>query len=184
MAPNFRMADFRMIIPGLPSSIASSPATTLAPATPTSKATPEQLPPAAIAPKPMGPPPAQSATPKPKTPSRERVQIEVNTIFREAQEKRAKRTEALYEDTVPESYAGIYSSRKKDRIGCEVPKDIEFRSLPDNVQDDLMRGETPDYVAPQQDLRLRAFVHLSPHDCDEKSHDLQGHMPYLDTWCS
>ena len=35
VAPNFRMADFPMVIPGLPSSIASSPATTLAPATPT-----------------------------------------------------------------------------------------------------------------------------------------------------
>ena len=31
-------------------------------------------------------------------------------------------------------------------------------------------------MAPLQDLRLRAFVPLPPHDCDEKSHDLQGHM--------
>ena len=99
VAQKFRMADFPMIIPGLPSSIASSP---------------------------MGPPPAQSAAPKPKAPSKE--------LIREAEEKRGKRRsdehqlhdamlanifKAVYEDTVPESYAGIYSSGKKDRVGCE-----------------------------------------------------------------
>ena len=63
-------------------------ATTLAPATPTSKAPSGQLPSAATTPKPMGPPPAQSAAPKPKAPSKEQVRIEVDTIFREADEKR------------------------------------------------------------------------------------------------
>ena len=104
----------------------------------------------------MGPPPAQSAAPKPKAPSKEQVQIEVDTIIREAEEKRAKRTsdeqqlhdamlaaisKAVFEDTVPESYAGTYSSGKKDRMGCEIPKVIDFRTLPENVQDDLMRAE-------------------------------------------
>ena len=88
----------------------------------------------------MGPPPAQSAAPKPKAPSKEQVQIEVDTIFREAEEKRAKMTsdeqqllhdamlaaifKAICEDTVPESYAGIYSSGKKDRVGCEISKSL------------------------------------------------------------
>ena len=156
VAPNFRMAEFPMILPGLPSSIASSPATTLAPATPTSKLPSGQLPSAATTPKPMGPPPAQSAAPKPKAPSKEQVQIEVDTIVRETEEKRAKRTsdeqqlhdamlaaifKAVFEDTVPENYAGIYSSGRKNRMGCEIPKVIEFRGLPENVQDDLMRAE-------------------------------------------
>ena len=128
VAPHFRMADFPMILPGLPSSIVSSPATTLAPATPTSKAPSGQLPSAATTPKPMGPPPAQRAAPKPKAPSKEQVQVEGDTIVREAEEKRAKRTsdeqqlhdamlaaifKAIFEDTVPESYAGIYSSGRK-----------------------------------------------------------------------
>ena len=88
----FGMADFLMIIPSLASSIASSPATTLAPATPTSKALPGPLPSAAPTSKQMGPPPAASATPKPKPPSKEQVQIEVDNTFLEAQEKRNKRT--------------------------------------------------------------------------------------------
>ena len=28
-------------------------------------------------------------------------------------------------------------------MGCDIPKVIEFRSLPDQVQDDLMRAEIP-----------------------------------------
>ena len=155
VAPNFRMADFPVLISGLPSSIASSPATTLAPATPTSKALPGPLPSAASAPKPVGSPPAQSAAPKPRAPSKEQVQIEVDTFFREAQEKRNKRSaderrlhdvmlaaifKAVREDTVPKSYVGICSSGKKDRMGCDIRKVIDFRSLPDLVQDDLRRA--------------------------------------------
>ena len=77
-------------------------------------------------------------------------------LLMETEEKRAKRTsdeqqlhdamlaaifKAVFEDTVPESYAGIYSSGKKDRMGCEMPKVIDFRTLPETVQDDLMRAE-------------------------------------------
>ena len=90
--PTFDISDFPMTLPGLPSSIASSPATTLAPETPTSRVPLGPLPSAAAFPKPMGPPPVQSSSPKPKAPSREQVQIEVDTIMREAEEKRNKRT--------------------------------------------------------------------------------------------
>ena len=70
--------------------------------------------------------------------------------------KRAKRTEdqqrlhdamlsaifrSVFEDTVPDSAVGIFSSGEKDRMGCDIPKVIEFRSLPVVVQDDLMRAE-------------------------------------------
>ena len=76
--------------------------------------------------------------------------------MREAEEKRAKRTKdqqqlhdamlsaifkSVFEDTVPDSAVGIYSSGEKDRMGCDVPKVIDFRSLPVVVQDDLMRAE-------------------------------------------
>ena len=156
VVPTFSMADFPMTLPGLPSSIASSPATTLAPETPTSRAPSGQLPSAATSPKPMGPPPVQSPAPKPKAPSKEQVQIEVDTIMKEVEEKRAKRTsdeqqlhdailaaifKSVFEDTVPENFVGIYSSGKKDRVGCEIPKVIDFRTLPINVQDDLTRAE-------------------------------------------
>ena len=63
VVPTFSMADFPMTLPGLPSSIASSPATTLAPETPTSRAPSGQLPSAAAFPKPMGPPRVQSPAP-------------------------------------------------------------------------------------------------------------------------
>ena len=76
--------------------------------------------------------------------------------MREVEEKRAKRTKnqqqlhdamlsaifkSVFEDTVPDSAVGIYSSGEKDRMGCDIPKVIEFRSLPVVVQDDLMRAE-------------------------------------------
>ena len=48
---------------------------------------------------------------------------------------------SVFEDTVPESAVGIYSSGEKDRMGCDIPKVIDFRSLPVGVQDDLMRAE-------------------------------------------
>ena len=48
---------------------------------------------------------------------------------------------SVFEDIVPDSAVGIYSSGKKDRMGCEIPKIIDFRSLPVGVQDDLMRAE-------------------------------------------
>ena len=48
---------------------------------------------------------------------------------------------SVFEDTVPDSAVGIYSSGEKDRMGCDIPKVIEFRSLPVVVQDDLMRAE-------------------------------------------
>ena len=51
------------------------------------------------------------------------------------------RQSSVHEDTVPESYVGIYSSSRKDIMGCDIPKVIDFRSLPIQVQDDLMRAE-------------------------------------------
>ena len=48
---------------------------------------------------------------------------------------------SVFEDTVPDSAVGIYSSGEKDRMGCDIPKVIDFRSLPTVVQDDLMRAE-------------------------------------------
>ena len=92
----------------------------------------------------MGPPPVQSPAPKPKAPSKEQVQIEADTIMREAEEKRTKRTsdeqqlhdamlatifKSVFEDTVPENVVGIYSSKKKDRMGCEIRKVIDFRTF-------------------------------------------------------
>ena len=76
--------------------------------------------------------------------------------MREVEEKRAKRTadhqklhdamlsaifKSVFEDAVPDSAVGIYSSGRKDRMGCDVPKVIDFRSLPNGVQDDLVRAE-------------------------------------------
>ena len=118
-----------MTLPGLPSSIASSPATTLAPETPAVSSPPRT----------MGPPPV--ASPKPKAPSREQVQIEVDLIMREVDEKRAKRTadqqrrhdamlstifKAVFEDTVPDSAVGIYSSAQEKRIawGVRFPRSL------------------------------------------------------------
>ena len=83
VVPTFDISDFPMTLPGLPSSIASSPATTLAPETPTSKAPIGRLPSTTSSPKPMGPPPVQGSSPKPKPPTREQVQIEVDTTMRE-----------------------------------------------------------------------------------------------------
>ena len=83
--PVFDISDFPMVLPGLPSSIASSPATTLAPETPL--VLPSTV---SSKPKPMAPPAV--AAPKPRPPSREQVQIEVDAIMREVEEKRAKRT--------------------------------------------------------------------------------------------
>ena len=104
----------------------------------------------------MGPPPVQSSSPKPRPPSREQVQIEVDTIMREVEEKRDKRSadqqrlhdamlsvifKTVFEDTIPDSAVGIYSSGEKDRMGCDIPKVIDFRSLLNGVQDDLMKAE-------------------------------------------
>ena len=88
VVPIFDISDFPMTLPGLPSSIASSPATTLAPETP--RVTIGRSQPSTSSLKPMGPPPVQSSSPKPKAPSREQVQNEVDTIMREVEEKRAK----------------------------------------------------------------------------------------------
>ena len=92
------------------------------------------------------------------------MQIEVDAIMRETEEKRAKRTEdqrrlrdamlsaifkSVFEDTVPDSAVGIYSTGEKDRMGCDIPKVIDFRSLPIGVQDDLMRAEMLPTMWPQ-----------------------------------
>ena len=36
---------------------------------------------------------------------------------------------AVRENTVPESCVGIYSTGTKDKMGCDIPRFIEFRSL-------------------------------------------------------
>ena len=76
------------------------------------------------------------AAPKPRPPSREQVQREVDAIMRDVEDKRAKRSKqqqqlhedmlsaifkSVFEDTVPDSAVGIYSSGEKDRVGCTVP---------------------------------------------------------------
>ena len=77
--------------------------------------------------------------------------------MREAEGKRTKRSvdeqqlhdailsaifKSVFEDAVPDSAVGIYSSGKKDCMGCDIPKVIDFsRSLPVGVQDDLMKAE-------------------------------------------
>ena len=76
--------------------------------------------------------------------------------MRDVEEKRANRSKqqqqlhddmlsaifkSVFEDTVPDSAVGIYSSGEKDRMGCTIPKVIDFRSLPVPVQDNLMRAE-------------------------------------------
>ena len=76
--------------------------------------------------------------------------------MREVEEKRAKRTKhqqklhddmlsaifkSVFEDTVPDNAVGIYSSGEKDRMGCDIFRVIDFKSLPTIVQNDLMRAE-------------------------------------------
>ena len=149
VVPHFNISDFPMVLPALASSIPSSPATTLAPDTPL--VLPSTVP---SKPKPKAPP--AIAAPKPRAPSREQVQLEVDAIMRDVEEKRTKRSKqqqqlhddmlsaifkSVFEDTVPDSAVGIYSSGEKDRMGCAIPKVIDFRSLPVPVQDNLMRAE-------------------------------------------
>ena len=132
VVPIFDISDFPMTLPGLPSSIASSPATILAPETPR-----VPMPSVSSQPKPMGPPPIQSSSPKPKAPSREQVQIEVDTIMQEVEEKRAKRTadqqqlhdamlSAIFKsvcgDTVPDSAVGITPQERWTVWGVTFPR--------------------------------------------------------------
>ena len=56
---------------------------------------------------------------------------------------------AVHENSVSESYLGIYSTDAKDRTGCGIPRFTEFRSLPVNVQDDLMRADILPTMWPQ-----------------------------------
>ena len=147
---HFNISDFPMTLPGLASALPPpSPASTLAPETPL-------VLPSTVTAKPMPKGPPTVAAPKPRPPSREQVQLEIDAIMRDAEEKRAKRSKqqqqlhvdmlsaifkSVFEDTVPDSAVGIYSSGEKDRMGCIVPKVIDFRSLPVPVQDNLMRAE-------------------------------------------
>ena len=67
-------------------------------------------------------------------------------------------------------------------MGCDIPKVIEFRSLPVGVQDNLMQGrDAPDDVATIQDFLLRAHVPLLSHDCDEETDARGGFMPQVVT---
>ena len=182
VVPVFNISDFPMTLPGLPSSIASSPATTLAPETP--RAPIGQLPSTASSPKPMGPPPVQSSSPKPRAPSREQVQIEVDTILREI-EKRAKRTadqQHLHamRCCLPSSsqslriqfqtaQSGFIPQGRRTAWGVFFRRFLTLGHCRYGVQDDLMRvRDSPDHVAKIQDFWLRAHVPLLPHDCDEE----------------
>ena len=86
---------------------------------------------------PKGPPTV--AAPKPRPLSREQVQREVDAIMRDVEDKRARRPKqqqqqqlhddmlsaifkSVFEDTVPDSAVGIYSSGEKDRMGCAILK--------------------------------------------------------------
>ena len=92
--PLFTAADFPMVLSGLLTSSASSPATTLAPETPWSKALPGPMSSSAPSTVPMGPPPVARATPKSKRkakPTREQAQTEIATSFREASSVRNRR---------------------------------------------------------------------------------------------
>ena len=52
-----------------------------------------------------------------------------------------KAFKAVHEDTVPESCVETYSTGTKDKMGCGIPRFIEFSVAPGvNVQDDLMRS--------------------------------------------
>ena len=78
-------------------------------------------------------------------------------ILKEAQQKRLKRPaeerqmhdamlaaifKAVHEGNVLESCVGSYSTRtKKGKMGCDIPRFIEYRWLPVNLQDELMRAE-------------------------------------------
>ena len=111
---------------------------------------------------------APPALPRSTPPS---TSIELDAIMREAEEKRAKRSKdqqrlyddmlsaifkSVFEDTVPDSAVGIYSSGEKDRMGSDIPKVIDFRSLPVIVQDNLMRAESPQQ-SPQQFWGIRPW---------------------------
>ena len=85
VVPHFNISDFPMTLPGLASSLPPSPATTLAPETPL-------VLPSTVPAKPMPKGPPAIAAPKQRPPSREQVQIEVDAIMRDVEEKRAKRS--------------------------------------------------------------------------------------------
>ena len=82
---HFNISDFPMVLPGLASSLPPSPATTLAPETPL-------VLPSTVTAKPMPKGPPAIAAPKQRPPSREQVQIEVDAIMRDVEEKRTKRS--------------------------------------------------------------------------------------------
>ena len=77
------------------------------------------------------------AAPKQRPPSREQVQLEVDAIMRDVEEKRTKRSKqqqqlhddmlsaifkSVFEDTVPDSAVGIYSSGEKEPHGMHCPQ--------------------------------------------------------------
>ena len=117
-----------MVMLGLPSSIASSPATTLAPETPL--VLPSTVP---SKPKPRARP--AIAAPKPRQPSREQVQIEVDAIMREAEEKRAKRSkdqQQLHDDMLSAIFKSVFedtafTTRDMERLEYLQPIVIQYR---------------------------------------------------------
>ena len=118
---HFNISDFPMVLPGLASSLPPSPATTLAPETPL-------VLPSTVTAKPMPKGPPAMAAPKQRPPSREQVQLEVDAIMRDVEEKRTKRSKqqqqlhddmlsaifkSVFEDTVPDSAVGIIPRERR-----------------------------------------------------------------------
>ena len=80
---------------------------------------------------------------------------------------------AVREETVPESYVGSVPQAPRTKVGCDIVKIGDFRSLPVQVQDDLMRAEILPTMWPLlQELRLRASLPLPCHDSHQEGHDL------------
>ena len=161
VVPHFNISDFPTTLPGLASSLPPSPATTLAPETPL-------VLPSTVTAKPMPKGPPAIAAPKQRPPSREQVQIEVDAIMRDVEEKRTKRSKqqqqlhddmlsaifkSVFEDTVPDNAVGVYSSGEKDRMGCSIPKVIDFRSLPVGSGQSYESRDSPNHVAKVSNLR-------------------------------
>ena len=108
VVPHFNISDFPMVLPGLASSLPPSPATTLAPETPL-------VLPSTVSAKPMPKGPPTMAAPKQKPPSREQVQMDVDAIMRDIEEKRANRSkqqQQLHGDML----SAIFNSSPSSRI--------------------------------------------------------------------
>ena len=93
---HYGASDFPMAIPGLPTSIASSLATTLAPETPRPKGPPAIMPSSAASSSSMGPPLLQLLLPRAslrRAIQGSKVQTEIDSILRDAEQRGSKCSE-------------------------------------------------------------------------------------------